>query len=662
MKKRMITETTLKKMATALRMLSVDMIEKAGSGHPGSPLGLADVVTVLWSQFLKFDSSHPKWFNRDRFILSGGHASAMLYSLLYLTGFEDISLNDLQCFRQLGSKTAGHPEKTLLSGIDFSTGPLGQGVAGGVGMALAERIMNARFGDNFINHKTYIMCGDGDLMEGGAEEAISLAGLWQLKNLIMLWDNNHITIDGHTNLSVGVDMKKRFEAHHWTVLSCDGHNYESISKALDKAQKSNSPVLIDCRTTIGFGAPTKSDTPKCHGSPLGAEEIAGLRQNLGWNYAPFEIPDDILESWRSVGRFFEGDRRQWDLRLQHSGHQDEFYQMLDGQIPVSLSKKLLDYKKKLIQEKQTVATRKASQGVLSVLAEQLPNLIGGSADLSAACYTNTPVSKAISQFDFDGTYINYGVREMAMAGIMNGLSAYGYFIPYGGTFLSFVDYMKGAIRLGALMELREIFVLTHDSLGVGEDGPTHQPIEQLSGLRATPNILVFRPADSVETAECYELALNHKTGPSVLALSRQALPVIRNSVNENKSAQGGYVIYEPTGNRQATLIATGSEVSLALKAKDLLEEKGIKIAVISMPCVELFEKQTQEYQNKILGTKPRIIVEAGSTSGWYRLLQGYQGTVIGIDSFGASGKGGEVMAYFGFTPEKIAETVLQFVE
>ena len=652
----------LKQMATSLRILSADMIENAKSGHPGAPLGLADIATVLWSKFLHFDAAAPDWPNRDRFILSGGHASALLYSLLYLTGNRDVTLDEIKHFRQLGSKTAGHPEKTLIEGIDFSTGPLGQGLGGAVGMALAERIMNASFGDNLINHRTYVMCGDGDLMEGASEEVLELAGLWRLNKLIVLWDDNHITIDGRTDISTATDIKARFRAGGWQVLECDGHNFASIESALEVAQTSDKPVLIDCHTVIGFGAPTKKDTPACHGSPLGAEEMAGLRQNLGWPYAPFEIPESVLNDWRAVGAKGEGDRLQWEKRLTHDQHRDSFLNLLAGNLPADLTDLMQQYKKEIIEKKETIATRKASQNVLSVLSKAIPNLICGSADLAGACYTKPADSHSISRHNYAGNYINYGVRELGMGGIMNGLAAYGGFLPLGSTFLSFSDYVKPALRLGALMNLQEIFVFTHDSLGVGEDGPTHQPIEQLAMLRATPNIWVFRPADSIETAECYEAALLFRNKVSVLVFSRQGLPVLRTDISENKSARGGYVIFDTKKKRQVTLIATGSEVSLVVQAQKLLTEKGISAAVVSMPCPELFLQQSSAYQKSVLGDTPRVIIEAASTLGWHRFIGNKGGTIIGIDTFGASGKGPEVMAHFGFTPEHIADEALKLIK
>ena len=651
----------LQKMATAVRILSADMIERANSGHPGAPLGLADVATVLWTKFLRFDASRPDWFDRDRFILSGGHASALLYSLMYLTGFPDVTQDEIKHFRQLGHKTAGHPEKTLIEGIDFSTGPLGQGLAGGVGMALAERILNARFGNDLMFHKTYVFCGDGDLMEGISEEAISLAGHLCLNRLIVLWDDNQMTIDGRTDIATDTDMVLRFRANGWQVLSCDGHDFASIEKALEQAQAADRPVLIDCHTVIGYGAPTKQNTPKVHGSPLGEAEIKGLRQNLDWPYPPFEIPADILEAWRAVGARGEGDCTQWGLRVDHSPRKEEFLDQLAGNLSSRLGKLLQSYKEKCLAEHPDKATRKASQEVLDILCAEMPNLVGSSADLAGACYTKTAHSRDISADNYDGNYVNCGVREAAMAGMMNGLAAHGGFVPYGSTFLAFADYLKPALRLGALMEVPELYILTHDSLGVGEDGPTHQPIEQLSMLRATPNVFVFRPADGVEVAECYETALTLKNNISVLALSRQALPTVRRMATENGSARGGYVLSEAKKDRQITLIATGSEVSLALKAQEILAAQGVAAAVVSMPCVDLFEQQPDSYRRSVLGETPCVIIEAAATWGWNRLIGPAGGQIIGIDTFGLSGKGAEVLAHFGFTPEHVAQVALSLL-
>ena len=499
----------LTKMASAVRILSAEMIEKAKSGHPGMPLGMADIATVLWTRFLRFDAQNPNWPDRDRFILSNGHGSALLYSLMYLTGFREMTLEELKNFRQWGSKTAGHPEKTLVDGIDFSTGPLGQGLAGGVGMALAERILNASFTDELVNHKTYVFVGDGCLMEGISEEAIELAGHLRLNHLIVLWDDNHITIDGTTAITSSTDMKKRFEASQWLVLSCDGHDFDSITEALTQAQTADKPVLIDCHTIIGYGAPTKAGTPKSHGSPLGADELAGLRRALNWTNPPFEVDEDTLSAWRAVGTKGADARKNWEERLNRSSQKETFLARLNQEIPADFKEKLKAYKEKLVAEKQTIATRKSSENALNFLTAELPFLIGGSADLAGASYTKTATAKPVCATDYHGDYIHYGIREHAMGGIMNGLSAHGGFLPFAGTFLSFVDYMKPAMRLACLMELPIWYVLTHDSVGVGEDGPTHQPIEQLVSLRATPNLLVFRPCDSVEMMESCECGLQN---------------------------------------------------------------------------------------------------------------------------------------------------------
>lgn len=650
----------LSKMANAVRFLSVDMIEKAKSGHPGMPLGMADVATVLWSKFLKIDPSNPLWINRDRFILSNGHGSALLYSLMYLTGFEDVSLDELKNFRQLGSKTAGHPEKNLIRGIDFSTGPLGQGIAGAVGMALSERLLNARFGDDLINHKTYVFVGDGCLMEGISEEAISLAGHWNLKNLIVLWDDNSITIDGNASITSSTDMKKRFEANGWKVFVCDGHHFESIEAALKGAIISDKPVLIDCKTMIGYGAPTKGGTPSCHGSPLGMDEVKALRENLKWNYEPFEIPQDILTAWKDSVKSHQKLYTDWEETLKNHPKKEEFLSLITKQIPSQLKNELISFKEKEIKDKKPLATRKSSQNVLDILLKNCSFLLSGSADLAGACYTKPSSAHPVSKDDFNGNYIHYGIREHAMGAIMNGIASYGAFLPLSSTFLSFVDYMKPALRLGALMQEQEIYILTHDSLGVGEDGPTHQPIEQLAMLRAMPNVTVFRPADSVETAECYELALQSKKTPCVIVCSRQELPVLRKDYKMNMSFFGGYVISESLGERDVTLIATGSEVSLAVEAQKSLQKQGINVAVVSMPSRELFEKQSIEYQMFILGKAPHLIIEAASSFGWDRFI-GETGAILSVDTFGASGNGKQVLEKFGFSVENIENIVKELI-
>ena len=651
---------SLTHMATAVRMLSVEMIEKAKSGHPGMPLGMADIATVLWTKFLKFDATCPTWFNRDRFILSNGHGSALLYSLMYLTGFPDVTLDEIKNFRQWGSKTAGHPEKTLIQGIDFSTGPLGQGIAGGVGMALAERILNARYGDDIVNHKTYVFVGDGCLMEGVSEEAIALAGHLSLRNLIVLWDNNRITIDGQTDITTSTDMKKRFEANQWLVLSCDGHDFQSIETALATAQTATKPVLIDCRTTIGYQAPTKGGTPKCHGSPLGSQEIIGLKQALNWAYEPFIVPNDILSAWRQVGQQFTPVRQVWETTLQDASCRDNFIRDINWVLPNDLQQLMMQEKQRVLDENKAVATRKSSESTLNLLSQHVPFLVGGSADLAGACYTKPTNAHPISATDYNGNYIHYGIREHAMGAIMNGLSAHGGILPFGGTFLSFVDYMKPAVRLGALMDLPVWYVLTHDSIGVGEDGPTHQPIEQLLSLRATPNVFVFRPCDGIETIECYECMLQRHTGPSALICSRQALPVLRTDISDNKTVKGGYILSQ-SERCDITLIATGSEVSLAVSVATQLRTQGFGVTVVSMPCLELFEQQSAEYQQSVLGQGYRFVIEAGSTAGWYKYISD-KGAVFGIDCFGSSAPGSVLQEKYGFTTQNIMQRILDFMK
>lgn len=652
---------TQRHLANALRFLSVDMIDKAKSGHPGMPLGMADIATVLWTKFLKFDISHPAWYDRDRFVLSNGHGSALLYSLLHVTGYKDISIEDLKNFRQLDSKTAGHPEMDLLDGVDYSTGPLGQGLAGAVGMALAERMMNARYGDDLVNHKTYVFVGDGCLMEGLSEEAVSLAGHLNLNRLIVLWDNNAITIDGSTAVSTSTDMHKRFEANGWRVLSCDGHDFDDIENALLQAQTSDKPVLIDCKTTIGYGSPQKAGKSAAHGAPLGSEETAALRLALEWPYEPFDIPSDIRALWRAAGLKGEGAYQLWQTRVSSSNKRDAFLAQCAGQLPPSFHQDFEAFKKELLGDKKPLASRKSSQKVLGELTRLIPNLIGGSADLTGANYTDTPTSVPVTKDNYMGNYINYGIREHVMAAVMAGMAVHGGFIPYGGTFLSFVDYMKPAIRLTALMGQRVLYVLTHDSIGVGEDGPTHQPIEQLAGLRATPNVLVFRPADAVEVAECYEVALEHAHNPSAMILSRQELPLLRDSVTQNKSSKGAYVLFEPDTPRKVTLIATGSEVALAMAAKDELATLGIAAGVVSMPCMELFAHQPPEYRQLVLGSAPRLAIEAASSFGWCQWT-GDTGGVIGLDRFGQSAPGKELFKKFGFTKEAVVDMAVSLIK
>ena len=639
----------LKKLANAPRFLSIDMVQKANSGHPGAPMGMADIVTTLWAKFLKFNPQNPKWPDRDRFLLSNAHASALQYSLLYLAGYPDISLEDLKNFRQLDSKTAGHPEYGLLSGIEASGGPLGQGLAMAVGMAMAERTLSARFGEDIVNHKTYVTVGDGDLMEGISEEAISFAGHQKLRKLIVLWDNNTITIDGHTDVATTTDQEKRFEANGWEVLSCDGHDPDDIERVLDLAQTSNKPTFIACKTIIGYGSPTKAGTSGIHGSPLGEEEIAATRVALNWNTEPFEVPQDILDTWRSFGEKGKGQNAVWETRLAQSPMAKEFNALMSGKLPEGFDAEFSIFKNELVQEKPVLAGRKASQKVIEKLYQLIPNLLGGSADLSASNLTKPKDAIVIQSSNPAGDYLEYGIREHLMGAVMNGLALHGGFIPFGGTFFVFVDYLKPAMRLAALMGQKVVYVLTHDSIGVGEDGPTHQPIEQLAMLRALPNLTTLRPCDALEVAESWEIALKNNH-PTALILSRQNLPFIRKDNHENLTQKGGYIISATEGERKATIIATGSEVGLAVEIQKALAEKQIDVAVVSMPSWDLFEKQSEAYRQNVLGTAPRISIEAASTFGW----QKYADLVIGLDDFGASGPASKVFDKFGLTVQNIA--------
>ncbi len=644
----------LAQMANSIRFLAADAIEKSKSGHPGMPLGMADVATVLFSKYIRLDPMHPHWFDRDRFVLSAGHGSMLLYSLLYLLGYPDIELDDLKNFRQLGAKTAGHPEYGHLAGIDMTTGPLGQGITSAAGMALAERIVAARWGEKVCSHYTYVFAGDGCLMEGISEEAISLAGTLGLNKLIVFWDNNNITIDGTVDLANATDQLKRFEAAGWNTIDIDGHNYGQIAAAIEQAQKSDRPTLIACKTTIGWGAPTKCGTSKCHGAPLGAEEVAAMRQNLNWDYAPFEVPDEILALWRNAGRRCADAYAAWSARAAAKGK--AFADAIAGKLPCGWDKELNRLKETAIAEQTKVATRKASQMCLETIVPNIPEIVGGSADLAASNLTLTAVSKTVSKGDYNGNNVMYGIREHAMAAMMNGMALHGGIIPFGGTFFVFSDYMRPAMRLAALMGIRVIYVLTHDSIGVGEDGPTHQPVEHLASYRCMPNLLTFRPCDVVETAEAWQLALENAQTPSLLALSRQNLPLLRQSSAQNLSAKGGYIIRGDAQNRRATLIATGSEVSLAVEARDRLREEGIEVAVVSMPCTELFDAQPADYQEEVLGAAPRIAVEAASKYGWEKYV-GLSGDIIGMDGFGASGPADQLYDYFGITVDEVVEAV-----
>ncbi len=644
-------------MANAIRFLSVDAVQKANSGHPGMPMGMADVATVLFTRFLKFDPSSPNWPDRDRFVLSAGHGSMLLYSLLYLTGYEDMTLEEIKNFRQLGSRTAGHPEYGHASGIEVTTGPLGQGLATAVGMAMAERILSARFGDDLVDHHTYVIAGDGCLMEGVSHEAISLAGHLKLSKLIVLFDDNSISIDGSTDLSVSDDQVARFAASGWHTASVDGHDPDAIAAAIDAAKASDRPSMIACKTTIGFGAPTKAGKSSTHGSPLGDEEIAGAREKLGWPYAPFEVPGDVLDLWRAAGARGAGAHAAWGGRLASADADDRsrLEHSVRGDLPEGWQAALNAHKQAVSSDKPSWATRKASGEALEVLTAAIPALIGGSADLTGSVNTKTKDARVITPDDFSGQYIHYGVREFGMAAAMNGLALHGGVVPYGGTFLVFADYLRPALRLSALMGQRVVYVLTHDSIGLGEDGPTHQPVETLASLRAIPNVAVFRPADAVETAECWALALMQKETPSVLALTRQGVPTVRTEhTDENLCAKGGYVLAEADGGARAvTLLATGSEISIALAARDKLQADGIRAAVVSMPCWELFDAQDDAYRASVLGDGTvRVAVEAAVAQGWEKYL-GDRGAFVGMTGFGASAPAADLYAHFGITADAV---------
>ena len=650
-----------KNLANALRFLAIDAVEQANSGHPGMPMGMADVASVLFNEFLKFNPENPKWHDRDRFILSAGHGSMLLYGALYLTGYQDIKIEDIKNFRQLHSKCAGHPEHGELDGIETTTGPLGQGVANAVGMALSAKMLQARFGQKIFDHKIYTLVGDGCLMEGISQEALALAGHLNLDNLILLWDDNSISIDGKTSITTSENITLRFEALGFNVIAIDGHNFEQIRQALTQAQHSTKPILIACKTTIGFGSPSKAGSEKCHGSPLGKDEIQKTRENLQWNFAPFEIPNDILETWRKSSKHCLGD---YKISLENLQNLDEnsrelFSQILEKKLPTNFSQKLAEFKTKIINDKTTQASRKSSQQVLEFLTNNLPSLIGGSADLTESVLTKTSATKSISKDDFSGRYIHYGVREHAMGAIMNGLSLHGNFIPYGGTFLVFSDYLKPALRLSALMHQPIIYVFTHDSIGLGEDGPTHQPIEHLAMLRSIPNLNVFRPADSEETLACYELALKNNKTPSALILSRQNLKFVTKDTQDYD--KGAYEV-SSCQNPDAVIIATGSELQIALDAKEILATKNLNVRVISMPCKEIFDIQEKDYQNKILGRdlNKKIIycaIEAGVKQGWHEII-GNDGIFIGMNSFGASAPAPDLFNHFAINSQKVVEKIL----
>ncbi len=651
------------RMANAIRALAMDAVEAAKSGHPGMPMGMADVATVLFGKVLKFDPTDPHWPDRDRFILSAGHGSMLIYSLLYLTGYEGMTLDDLKNFRQLGSRTPGHPEYGHTVGIETTTGPLGQGLANSVGFALAERMLAAQFGSDLVDHHTYVICGDGCLMEGISEEAIEIAGRQKLNKLIVLWDDNHITIDGPTSLSVATDQLARFEASGWAATRVDGHDPDAILAAIERAKTSDKPSLIACRTTIGYGAPNKGGTNGVHGAPLGAAEIAATRAFLNWEYDPFVIPSDVLDAWRLAGLRSRQAHKSWSERLKATDMEKraEFERRIRGELPSKTGDVVSGVIAKARADGGAVATRKSSEIVLEALTAALPEMLGGSADLT---HSNNTKTKATSVYveppKYDGRYVNWGIREHGMAAAMNGIALHGGFIPYGGTFLVFSDYCRPSIRLAALMGVRVVYVFTHDSIGVGEDGPTHQPVEQIAALRAIPNLLVFRPCDTVETAEAWKLALEHKTGPSVLALTRQNLPLLRTDASTERclTARGAYELIGASDEAQVSLFASGSEVSLAAEAREKLEAQGVPTRVVSVPSFELFLNQPEESRRQVVGKAPvKIAIEAAIRQGWDAIV-GSDAAFVGMHGFGASGPAPEVFAHFGITVEGVVATAL----
>ena len=651
-------EISLSDMANAIRFLAADAVEKANCGHPGMPMGAADFTTVLYSKFLKIDPQKPDWPDRDRVILSAGHGSMLLYAVNHLVGFSDMTIEEIKNFRQLGSKTPGHPEYGHTLGVETTTGPLGQGISTAVGMAIAEKIQNAKYGDSIVDHKTYVIASDGDLMEGISQEAIGLAGHLKLSKLIVLFDDNNISIDGAIDLSDSTDQLMRFEASGWDVNRVDGHNHEDIEKAIQEAIKSNKPSLIACKTKIGFGSPSKEGKSSSHGAPLGSEDIAQMKKNLNWNYQEFEIPSDIKDAWRLVGLKNSSKRQEWEERLSINNDKElEFLKDIDGQISEELDKEINEIKKVFSEEKPGWATRKSSQEVLETINKVLPNTVGGSADLTGSNNTKTKNINIIDSNNFAGRFIHYGIREHGMAAAMNGIALHKGLIPYSGTFLVFSDYCRPSIRLAALMDINVIHVMTHDSIGLGEDGPTHQPVEHLPSLRAIPNLNVFRPADTTETAECWSLAIKSK-GPSIIALSRQGCPHLRNTYEEkNKSSLGAYEIKSSDGEAQVNLIATGSEVSLAVEVYEELKNNGINSRVVSAPSFELFNKQDSDYIDQTLGQSGlRVGIEASTGLGWYNYL-GDKGLFIGMKGFGASAPAEQLYKNFGIDKENIISKI-----
>ena len=645
-----------KDLVNAIRFLSIDAVQKANSGHPGLPMGMADVATVLFKYYLRFNPKNPSWINRDRFVLSAGHGSMLLYSLLYLTGYKSVSIKDIQNFRQLDSICAGHPEYEKNSGIETTTGPLGQGLSNAVGMAIAEEIMKKKFGTNLINHKTYVIASDGDFMEGISHEVMSLAGHLKLKNLIVLFDNNKISIDGSTSLAVSDNYKKRFESYGWNFQEVNGHNEKQVSKAIKKSLNSKKPNLISCKTIIGYGSPNKSGKASSHGSPLGEKEIELVRKKLKWKYEPFKIPKEILNEWRKIGDRGVLEEEKWNkiFNKKNKKIKEELSRIVNNRLPENFDKLLEKQKEKFFNLKSNIATRQGSADVLEEITKNLPELVGGSADLSGSNNTKTNHSKILKPANFNGNYIHYGVREHGMAGIMNGMALHGGIIPYGGTFLIFLDYCKPSLRLSALMGLRVVYIFSHDSIGLGEDGPTHQPIEHLAHLRAIPNLNVFRPADTIETLECWEIALKSSTNPSVIALSRQKIPFVTETLTKkNMSNLGGYELKKTNFNPEITLIASGSEVQIAIDALNKLKEININSKVVSMPCQELFDKQSKEYREKVIEqNSKKISIEASSIFGWEKYV-GSQGSSLGMKSFGKSAPYKEIYEDLNLTSDSV---------
>ncbi len=648
-------------MAAAIRALSMDAVEKAKSGHPGMPMGMADVATVLFTQFLKFDAGDPTWPDRDRFVLSAGHGSMLIYSLGYLLGYDGMSLEEIKNFRQLGSKTAGHPEYGHAPAVETTTGPLGQGLGNAVGMAIAEAHLNARFGEPLVDHHTYVVAGDGCLMEGLSQEAISLAGHLKLRKLIVLWDDNNISIDGPVSLSDSTNQLERFGASGWATVRVDGHDPEAIAAAIEQAKISDKPTLIACRTQIGFGAPTKSGKAAAHGAPLGAEEIAGARKALDWPHAPFEIPENILSAWRGAGARGRPDREAWEQRYKADAKCEAFRRALSGDYAGVLAPAIHDYKNTLVAEPKKVATRKASELTLEVINGVIDETIGGSADLTGSNNTKTKSLDILNPENYAGRYIYYGIREHGMAAAMNGMALHGGVVPYGGTFMVFTDYCRPSIRLAALMGLRVVYVMTHDSIGLGEDGPTHQPVEHLAALRAIPNLNVFRPCDAVETAECWEMALKNIATPSVIALTRQGLEPTRLQTNdENLSGRGAYIVADDE-DYDATIIATGSEVEIAMAARAALAGDGVKARVVSAPSFQLFSMQAESYRLEIIGDKPRVGIEAGIRQGWDQFLR-LKDSFIGMTGFGASAPATDLYKHFGITADAVVAEVKRLID